>query len=108
MPTALSSEPTTPYVLPNAMPVARERLTVLSEIFDPVSQAALERTRVGPGWACWEVGAGQGGVARWLQARVGASGRVVATDLDPRFLIPFVAPNLEVLRHDVVRDPPPA
>jgi SAM-dependent methyltransferase len=103
-----ATAPKSRYVLPNAMPVARERLTVLAEIFDPVSHAALERTGVGPGWSCWEAGAGQGGIARWLQARVGPTGRVLATDLDPRFLTPFNAPNLEVRSHDVVAEPPPA
>jgi SAM-dependent methyltransferase len=89
------------------MPVARERLALLAQIFDPASHAALERTGVGPGWSCWEVGAGQGTIARWLQARVGATGRVVASDVDPRFMASMAGGGLEVLTHDVVRDPPP-
>jgi SAM-dependent methyltransferase len=96
------------YVFPNAMEVARERLTVLGEVFDPVSRAALARTGLAAGWSCWEVGAGEGGLARWVGQVVGPTGRVLATDLDPR-LLPAGAgsPSLEVVRHDVVNDPPP-
>ena len=60
---------------------------------------------VGPGWRCLEVGAGAGSIAGWLADRVGPSGQVIATDLDTRFLEQQARPNLEVRRHDVVRDP---
>ncbi len=40
----------------------------LEAAFDGVSRRHLSRTAVGPGWDCWEVGAGGGGVAR---ARIG-------------------------------------
>jgi SAM-dependent methyltransferase len=51
------------------------------------------------------VGAGAGSLARWLCARVGPSGRVVATDLEVGFLREIDARNLEVRRHDVRVDP---
>jgi ubiquinone/menaquinone biosynthesis C-methylase UbiE len=38
------------------------------------------------GWHCLEVGFGAGGVALWLAGQVGSTGRVVAVDIDPRFL----------------------
>jgi SAM-dependent methyltransferase len=57
------------------------------------------------GWRCLEVGAGGGSIARWLCDAVGASGRVVATDVETRFLEAIGAPNLEIRRHDVVSDP---
>jgi SAM-dependent methyltransferase len=44
-------------------------------------------------------------VARWLAARVGSGGRVVATDLDPRFMADDGLDNLEVRQHDIVSDP---
>jgi SAM-dependent methyltransferase len=95
------------YVLSNAMPVADERLRILAEIFDPASRDALARTGFGPGWSCWEVGAGAGTLAAWMAERSGAAGRVLATDLDHRFLDRLAHPALEVRGHDVVRDPPP-
>jgi SAM-dependent methyltransferase len=44
-------------------------------------------------------------VARWLAARVGPTGRVVATDLDPRFLDGLATAGVEVRRHDILVDP---
>jgi SAM-dependent methyltransferase len=38
---------------------------------------------------------------------VGADGRVLATDLDPRFVDEIDAPNLEVRRHDITTDEVP-
>jgi SAM-dependent methyltransferase len=50
------------------------------------------------------VAAGDGSVARWLANRVGPDGRVVATDLNPRFLLGHGPPNLEVRRHNILKD----
>ena len=53
------------------------------------------------------MGAGGGAIAAWLCRRVGPTGRVLATDLDPRCLAALAAldaPNLEVRRHDVTTD----
>ena len=94
------------YVFDKSWERERERLARLSAGFDPVTLAHLERLGVGPGWRCLEVGAGEGSVARWLAERVGPSGRVVATDIDPAFL--DRGPNLDVLQHDVTREPFPA
>lgn len=102
---AKQSQTSNEYLLPNRRPAAGARLTLLSAIFDPASEAALARTGVGPGWRCWEVGAGEGSLARWLSARVGREGSVLATDLDP--ILTDCQPGLEVRRHDVVRDAPP-
>ena len=98
-------EPPHVYLLPNSSPAAAERLTLLSTIFDPASEAALERTGATRGWHCWEVGAGQGSLARWLKARVGPEGSVLATDLDPS--ITDVRSGIEVRQHDVTRDAAP-
>ena len=57
------------------------------------------------GWQCLEVGFGTGGVALWLAGRVGSTGRVVAVDLEPRFLAGHGRANLEVRKHDVAADP---
>jgi SAM-dependent methyltransferase len=57
---------------------------------------------VGPGWSCLELGGGGGSITAWLCKRVGRTGRVVATDLDTRFLDAIDEPRLEVRRHNVV------
>jgi len=46
-------------------------------------------------------------MAEWLCRQVGSSGHVVATDLEPRFLEAIDEPNLEVWRHDILREPFP-
>jgi SAM-dependent methyltransferase len=82
----------------------RERLALLTRLADPITTRRLMSLEVERGWTCLDAGAGDGSVARWLADRVGPEGRVVATDLDPRFLVEHDLPNLEVRRHDLVRD----
>jgi SAM-dependent methyltransferase len=82
----------------------RERLALLTQLADPITTRRLTDLGVGPGWRCLDVGAGDGSVARWLAGRVGPDGRVVATDLNPRFLGGHGLPNLEVRRHDILED----
>jgi len=43
-------------------------------------------------------------VARWLSERVCPTGKVVATDINPRFLLRFNLPNLDVRQHDIRND----
>ncbi len=62
---------------------------------------------IAPGWHCLEVGAGHGGMARWLAETVGDDGRVMATDIDIRFLVDMPA-NVIVREHDIAVDPLPA
>jgi SAM-dependent methyltransferase len=89
------------YLLDNGRKEAADRFAALSALFDPTSTRHLERCGVGPGWRCLEVGAGGGSIATWLADRVGASGAVLATDIEPRFLTALARPNLEVRRHDI-------
>src|SRR5689334_2483861 len=90
------------YPFDHAWHAEHERLTAMERLFDPTTVGHLDQLGVTAGWHCLEVGAGAGSVARWLAARVGPTGRVLATDIDPRFLEP--APNLEVQRHDIAAD----
>lgn len=62
------------------------RLHMLERIFDAGTQRRLLATGLTSGWHCLEVGAGAGSIVRWLEQRVGPSGKVVALDTNPRFL----------------------
>ena len=70
-----------------------------------MSHRHLAALGIRQGWRCLEVGAGHGSVARWLAAQVGPQGRVVATDINPRFLTEMGLPNVEVRQHDIRTDP---
>jgi ubiquinone/menaquinone biosynthesis C-methylase UbiE len=80
------------------------RLRLQASIFDHVTIRHLETIGVAEGWKCLEVGAGTGSIAQWLSNRVGPTGRVVATDIDTRFLQRMTASNLEVRRHDILKE----
>jgi SAM-dependent methyltransferase len=82
--------------------VEDERLGLLEQLFDPVSRQRRDVVR--PGWRCLEVGAGRGSMAVWLAKEVGASGQVVATDVDTTYLERLNVPNLEVRRHNILDD----
>ena len=80
------------------------RFSGLETTFDPSTVRVLTGVGVTGGWACWEIGAGGGSIARWLADRVGPTGRVLATDIDPRFILPSQLSHLEVARHGVTAD----
>jgi SAM-dependent methyltransferase len=80
------------------------RLKKLERVLDPVSKRYLETIGVAEGWKCLEVGAGAGSMAQWLSARVGPTGKVVATDIDTRFLKLLSIPNLKIRLHDIAKD----
>jgi SAM-dependent methyltransferase len=102
------------YLLDNRAAEAGERFAALAAIFDPSTFRHLDALGLAGGWRCWEVGAGGPSVVQWLAARVGPSGRVLATDIDLTWLTPAAVAGLpgaaviEVRRHDVAADPPPA
>jgi SAM-dependent methyltransferase len=97
----------TRYVFDNAHGETRSRFPALSDLYDDETIRCLQAIGVAPGWQCLEVAAGGGSIAQWLAGQVGTSGRVLATDLDTRFLESLADPALEVRRHDIVRDPLP-
>jgi SAM-dependent methyltransferase len=82
-----------------------ERLRLVEAYGDPITARQIEALGVLPGWRCLEVGAGRGSVTRMLSERVGPSGKVVATDIDPRFLKELKASNIEVRQHNILTDP---
>jgi SAM-dependent methyltransferase len=92
------------YAFDAAWEKERDRLRALEAVFDQATTRRLADLGVGPGWRCLEVGCGAGGVALWLASRVGATGHVLATDLDTRFVAGHGQPNLDVQRHDITAD----
>ncbi len=96
------------YLLDNRRPEAGVRFEALAELFDPWTFRHLDDLGLGEGWRCWEVGAGGSSVPRGLAERVGPNGRVLATDIDLSWIEHAAGGALEVRRHDVVGDPPPA
>jgi SAM-dependent methyltransferase len=96
------------YLLDNRRPEAGQRFAALAELFDPWTFRHLDDTGLGAGWRCWEVGAGGVSVPRGLAERVGTSGRVLATDIDVSWIESAAGGALEVRRHDIIQDPPPA
>ena len=89
------------YVFDNAGGIAAARYRELSRVYDENTIRHIEQRGIDRGWSCLEIGGGGGSIASWLCARVGVSGRVLATDLDPRFLQSLSYQNLEVRRHDI-------
>ncbi len=92
------------YLLANSGSEAPRRFAALSELFDDGTIHHLQACGARCGWRCLELGAGGGSIARWLADRVGPTGYVLATDIDPRFLESEKLPNLEVLRHNIAAD----
>jgi ubiquinone/menaquinone biosynthesis C-methylase UbiE len=95
------------YLLDNAGKEAPARLAALAAMFDAGTIRHLDSLGVDRGWHCLEVGGGGGSIATWLADRVGPTGRVLVTDIDPRFLDFERRPHVEVRRHDITTDPLP-
>lgn len=98
------------YIYDNAGLQASQRFSSLETLHDPWTIRHLEATGIGPGWRCWEVGAGGGSIAVWLAERCGSNGQVLVTDIDPRFLVENATlnhPQITIQRHDITTDPMP-
>jgi len=83
---------------------AATRFAALSQLFDAATERCLLDRGLRAGWRCLEVGVGNGSIARWLSDRVGSGGRVLATDIDSRFLEGLARDNLATRKHDITRD----
>ena len=95
------------YLLANRYDAVAVRFGALSELFDEWTFDHLDALGLGAGWRCWEVGVGGEATSLGLAARVGASGRVLATDIDVSKAAGVAGGVIEVLRHDVAADPLP-
>ncbi|MGW0993731.1 methyltransferase [Streptomyces sp. NPDC002520] len=95
------------YLLDNQQTEAGERFDAFATLFDPTTFRHLEACGLGPGWRCWEVGAGGTSVVSWLAKKVGPTGKVVATDIDTSRLTAVDRYPVEVRVHDVGAEEPP-
>jgi ubiquinone/menaquinone biosynthesis C-methylase UbiE len=95
------------YLLDNRQSEAAERFDAFATLFDPTTFRHLEAFGIGPGWRCWEVGAGGTSVVSWLAKKVGPTGRIVATDIDTSRLATAARSPVEVRVHDVAAQEPP-
>jgi SAM-dependent methyltransferase len=95
------------YVFDTAGQQAGARFDALASMFNSATMRHIEQRGIRQGWDCLEIGGGGGSIAAWLAERVGPTGHVLTTDIDTRFLEALNLPNLEVRRHDIVRDPLP-
>ena len=100
-----------PYIFDNAAEAeTAERFASLDALYNFRTFRFLETAGIGPGWHCLEVGGGSGSVAAWMADRVGPSGYVLVTDIDPRFMegSAYRRPaHMELRRHDIGTDPLP-
>jgi 2-polyprenyl-3-methyl-5-hydroxy-6-metoxy-1,4-benzoquinol methylase len=92
------------YLLENAWHRSQERLVLQEQFVDPATQRRIAALGSMRGWHCLEVGAGAGSIAQWLCTHVGRDGRVLAIDLDIRFLSHLREPRLEVRQADIVSE----
>jgi SAM-dependent methyltransferase len=110
MATALANETqtrhNTEYLFNNAGERAETRFRNLPALHDAHTIDHLKERGIKEGWSCLEIGGGRS-VTSWLCARVGVTGRVLATDVEPRFLQTLSFPNLEVWRHNLHKEPLP-
>jgi SAM-dependent methyltransferase len=83
----------------------RERMGSGEHLFDPTSRQICETVGIDDGWECMELGAGAGSMTSWMCERVGPSGKVLAVDIDTRFVERLDHPNLEVRQHDIASGP---
>lgn len=92
------------YAFPHSAEDESRRLQLLELRLDPLTKRRIQRLGVSKGARCLEIGGGRGSITRWLSDVVGATGRVIATDLQLGFLSEIDASNVEVLRHDIRTD----
>jgi ubiquinone/menaquinone biosynthesis C-methylase UbiE len=109
--TSESTQPMSPYIFENVAEAdTAERFASLDALYNFRTFRFLETAGIGPGRHCLEVGGGSGSVAAWMADRVGPSGYVLVTDLDPRFMegSAYRRPaHMELRRHDIGSDPLP-
>ena len=82
----------------------RARLAGIEALWDPGTRALLAAHGAVPGASVLEAGAGGGSVVEWLASQVAPDGRVLAVDIDVRFVEPLRSTTVEVRQADLVAD----
>jgi SAM-dependent methyltransferase len=99
---------------PRRQQVARTHFATLATLFNPGTFHRIETLGIGPGWRCWEAGAGSASLPRWLARHSSPGGYVLATDRDTTALHEDPPENgpagdgFEIRQHDLGTDPPPS
>lgn len=81
----------------------RIRLSAIQDEFDPGSRRKLSQIGIAVGWSVLEVGAGMGSIMSWMADQVSVQGKVVAVDIDTRFIENTNLPNVEVRCLDIAK-----
>jgi SAM-dependent methyltransferase len=89
------------YVYDQGFADERARLAGMESLWDPGSQALLDELGITGGWSCLEVGAGGGSMVEWMAGR---GAKVLAVDIDTRFIEPLASDLVEVRRVDLRTD----
>ena len=87
------------YLLETGTDLSREQLECIGTLHDRHTIDMLATAGLRRGGRCLEIGAGNGGIARWMADRVRPGGHVLAVDIDTTRLVG--GPGLEVRRHDI-------
>jgi ubiquinone/menaquinone biosynthesis C-methylase UbiE len=95
------------YALDNSWDRARRRLSLLEQYLDPMTRRRMSALGLREGWQCLEIAAGGGSIAGWLGEQVGATGSVLATDINVALLETVRSANVRTQQHDILRDPLP-
>ncbi len=90
------------YVMDQGWPQERARLAGIEALWDGGTRDVLARSGVGPGSHVLEVGAGGGSIVQWLAGQVAQAGRVLALDVDVRFITHLASSIVEVREADVI------
>jgi SAM-dependent methyltransferase len=91
------------YAYDQAWGEERRRLAGIEAMWDPGTFELLAG-HLEPGSSVLEAGAGGGSVVEWLAGEVGGDGRVLAVDLDTRFIDPLASSVVEVRSADITAD----
>ncbi|MBV9389256.1 MAG: methyltransferase domain-containing protein [Chroococcidiopsidaceae cyanobacterium CP_BM_ER_R8_30] len=93
------------YVFQNSQQDTEQlRLSAIQDEFDPDSCRRIIQTGITAGWLALEIGAGMGSIMSWMAAKVGNQGKVVAIDINTRFIETANLSNVQVQCLDVAKD----
>jgi SAM-dependent methyltransferase len=80
----------------------RQRLNLLSKLYDPLAQEKIQALRLKSGDNCLEVGFGNGSMLTWLAEQVWPNGKVFGLDREPRFVSDIDTKTIDIIRDNVM------